>query len=115
MSLYSDHKNRSFDVILLVELCKMDLTLVCYVELQIKAMKQLFLCEAEVHVQSFMLKSVVLKIKPFDLYESSSSNFSQHYRPHFIHESHENMGNDYQLEEFLIVNHILLVNTSENL
>lgn len=77
-------------------------------------MKQLFLCEAEVHVQSFMLKSVVLKIKPFDLYESSSSNFPQQYRPHFIHESHENMGNDYQLEEFLIVNHILLVNTSEN-
>lgn len=46
------------------------------VELQIKAMKQLLLCEAEVHVQSFMLKSVVLKIKPFNLYESSSSNFS---------------------------------------
>ena len=62
------------------------------VELQIKAMKHLFLCEAEVHVQSFMLKSVVLKIKPFDLYESSTSNFSLQYRPHFIHESHENIG-----------------------
>ena len=72
-------------------------------------MKHLFLCEAEVHVQSFMLKSVVLKI-----YESSSSNFSQQYRPHFIHESHENIGNDHQLQEFLIVNHILLVSTSEN-
>ena len=77
-------------------------------------MKQLLLCEAEVHVQSFMLKSVVLKIKPFDLYQSSSSNFSLQYRPHFIHESHENIGNDHQLQEFLIVNHILLVNTSEN-
>ena len=77
-------------------------------------MKQLLLCEAEVHVHSFMLKSVVLKIKPFDLYESSSSNLSQQYRPHFIHENHENIGNDHQLQELLIVNHILLVSTSEN-
>ena len=77
-------------------------------------MKQLFLCEAEVHVHSFMLKSVFLKIKPFDLYESSSSNFSQQYRPHFIYESHENIENDHPLQEFLIVNHILLVSTSEN-
>lgn len=51
-------------------------------------MEQLFLREAEVHVQSFMLKSVVLKIKPFDLYESPSSNLSLQYRPHFIHESY---------------------------
>ena len=78
-------------------------------------MEQLFLREAEVHVQLFMLKSVVLKIKPFDLYESSSSNLSQQYRPHFIHENHENIGNDHQLQELLIVNHILLVSTSENL